>query len=98
MPRDLNTALVEIFTSPINFTGGIKVGDDTHHVRYDEEGWLARITKHLNACVQDNTVESTSRSTALACLATLRSAFTWVMTPSIVNSSCLSRYLISMDR
>ncbi len=87
--RDFNSALVEIFTSSANFSGGIKLGDTLHHVRFGEEGWLVRIKQCLDECVSTQ-ITGGVKETALKALATLRSAFLWVMTPAIVHSMSLA--------
>ncbi|KAI1620766.1 armadillo-type protein [Exophiala viscosa] len=87
--RDLNTALVEVFTSSSTFAGGIKVGDRVHHVRFGDEGWLARIKIFLDDCLKSS-VSSPVKDTALRGLATLRTAFVWVMTPAVVHSMTLA--------
>ncbi|KAH0845649.1 putative Karyopherin [Fonsecaea pedrosoi] len=88
--RELNSALVEIFTSSSNFAGGIKIGDTTHHMRFGEDGWLSRITKFLEEAIQSPSVEGQLKEVVLKALATIRSAFTWVMTPAIVHSMALA--------
>ncbi|KIW89253.1 uncharacterized protein Z519_10106 [Cladophialophora bantiana CBS 173.52] len=88
--RDLNSALVEIFTSSSNFAGGIKIGDITHYMRYGEEGWLTRIRKFLEEAIQSPNIEGQLKEVVLKALATIRSVFTWVMTPAIVHSMALA--------
>lgn len=88
--RDLNSALVEIFTSSTNFSGGIKIGETTHQMRYGNEGWLARITEFLQQSGKSPKMDGPLKDATLKALATLRSAFVWVMTPSVVNSMALA--------
>ncbi|KIY02972.1 uncharacterized protein Z520_01437 [Fonsecaea multimorphosa CBS 102226] len=88
--RDLNSALVEIFTSSSNFAGGIKIGDITHHVRYGKDGWLIRIRNFLEEAIHGPSIEGQLKEVVLKALATIRSAFTWVMTPAIVQSMALA--------
>jgi len=88
--RDLNAALVEVFTSTANYAGGVRGRDVTHHVRYGEEGWLVRITQFLEQYLVGADLDGPSKESALKALATLRSAFSWVMTPAIVHASALS--------
>lgn len=87
--RDLNSAVVEIFTSSSNFAGGIKIGDVTRQVRYGEEGWLSRINEFLTQSVDAQSSATSIKETTLKALAALRSSFTWIMTASIVNSITL---------
>ncbi|KIW15048.1 hypothetical protein PV08_07835 [Exophiala spinifera] len=87
--RDLNSALVEVFTSSANYTGGIKSGDTVHHVRCGEDGWLVRIKQFLDEYNGGQTTGA-AKDTVLKALATLRSAFLWVMTPAIVHSLALA--------
>ena len=87
--RDLNTALVEIFTSTSNFAGGIKVGDVMQHMRHGDEGWLARIARYLESYLSQTIYDPSSKATALKALATFRSAFGWVMSIGIVTAGCL---------
>ena len=86
--RDLNTALVEIFTSASNYAGGLKIGDVAQRMRSGDEGWLSRIAKYLES-LGSNT-EHNSKATTLKALATLRSAFGWVMSIEIVTTECLT--------
>lgn len=87
--RDLNSALVEVFTSASSFTGGIKVGNSTQAVRFGEEGWLARISRQLELYSADQTSILENKATMLKMLAALRSAFGWVMSIEIVAAKCL---------
>ncbi|KAJ9611240.1 karyopherin [Cladophialophora chaetospira] len=98
--RDLNSALVEIFTSTSNYSGGIKIGGTTHNLRFGDEGWLVRITKLLNDSGGNSDVGGPMREALLKALATLRSAFVWVMTPAISQSQALAatcNFLTSSD-
>ncbi|RMZ85893.1 hypothetical protein DV737_g357, partial [Chaetothyriales sp. CBS 132003] len=88
--KDLNSALVEIFTSPADFNGGIKVGSVTQHVRSGQEGWLRRISQCLNSYPSDSASEASEKATALRAMAALRSAFGWIMSSAIVSAECLS--------
>ncbi|OAP58493.1 hypothetical protein AYL99_07583 [Fonsecaea erecta] len=88
--RDLNSALVEIFTSSSNFAGGIRIGETTHHMRYGEDGWLTRIRKFLEEAIQSPSIEGRLKEVVLKALATIRSVFNWVMTPAIVHSMALA--------
>ena len=85
---DLNSGLVEIFTNPDDFVGGLKVNNEIIRLRAGEEGWLARITRLLEtASVSDDA----SKLIVLKCLATLRSAMGWLMTPAIAHANCLAK-------
>lgn len=88
--RDLNSALVEIFTSKTNYAGGIKIGDSIRQVRFGDEGWLTRIKQFLEEYAKSSNLGAALKETALKALATLRSVFIWVMTPSIVHSMSLA--------
>lgn len=87
--RDLNSAVVEIYTSSSNFAGGIKIGDVTRHMRYGDEGWLSRINQFLTQNIDIPSADKLVKETILKALAALRSSFAWIMTASIVNSMAL---------
>jgi exportin-5 len=94
---DLNSGLVEIFTSPDDFVGGLKVNSEVVRLRAGEEGWLARITRLLQTSLSEN---GSSKPTVLKCLGTLRSAMGWLMTPAIAHTNSLAticRCLSSQD-
>ncbi|ETI25101.1 hypothetical protein G647_04472 [Cladophialophora carrionii CBS 160.54] len=98
--RDLNSALVEIFTPSSNFSGGIKIGGITHNLRFGDEGWLTRITRLINESVGNLHNDGQLREVVLKALATLRSCFIWVMTPAISQSNALEatcNFLTSSD-
>lgn len=84
---DLNSGLVEIFTSPDDFVGGLKVSNEVVRLRAGEDGWLARITRLLQISMSKN---HSSKSTVLKCLATIRSAMGWLMTPAIAHTNSLA--------
>lgn len=87
--KDLNNAVVEIFTSPDNYTGGLKIGNTTYQMRYGTEGWATRITTLLSERQNGlNTVES--RRLCLAALNTVRSMFFWIMSPAIISAKAMS--------
>ncbi|KAK5942806.1 karyopherin [Knufia obscura] len=88
--RDLNNAVVEIFTSHANYAGGLKIGDTTYQMRKGEEGWTARITVFLAERLQRGTSDKESRRLCAAALGTLRSLFTWIMTPAIVSANTMT--------
>ena len=88
--RDLNAALVEIFTSKSNFAGGIKIGNVTHHMRYGDDGWLSRISRYLESYLSEDNSDPGAKATAVKALGTLKSAFSWVMSIGIVTAGCLS--------
>lgn len=88
--RDLNSALVEIFTSSSNYSGGIKIGDTTHHMRFGDEGWLTRIKVFLEQSVKSQNMDGNLKEATRKALATFRSVFVWVMTPSVVHSMALA--------
>lgn len=85
---DLNGGLVEIFTSPDDFVGGLKVNNEVIRLRAGEEGWLARISSLLEVA---SSGDNASKQTVLKCLATLRSAMGWLMTPAISHTNTLSK-------
>ena len=85
--RDLNSALVEIFTSKANFQGGLKIGDTVHHLRSGDDGWLLRITHFIEQVVRNSSEDAQLKEVIMKALATLRSAFIWVMTPAIGTSN-----------
>ena len=85
---DLNSALVEIYTSPDDFVGGLKVKNEVVRLRAGEEGWLARISNLLQVALSG---DNASKPTVLKCLATLRSALGWLMTPAIAHTNTLPK-------
>lgn len=87
--NDLNAALVEIFVPRANFAGGIKIGDIVQHMRHGDEGWLVRISKYLEGYLNQSTTDPNEKTTVLKALATLRSAFGWVMASAIESAGCL---------
>ena len=86
---DLHTAVVEIFTSKADFSGGIKIGESTQYMRHGEEGWLWRISQHLEAFLNSSSRDVRAKATAIKALATFRSAFGWIMSPAISTADCL---------
>ena len=88
--RDLNNAVVEIFTSSANYAGGLKIGDATYQMRKGEEGWTARITVFLADCLQRGTSDKELRRLCTSALGTTRSLFSWVMTPAIVSANTMT--------
>lgn len=87
--NELNTALVEIFTSAREHAGGVKINQEVHHLRAGEEGWLERIGRFLDFGVSGNLQDDRLRAAAIKGLTALRSAFTWVMPSAIVSTRCL---------
>lgn len=85
---DLSGGLVEIFTSPDEFVGGLKVNNEVIRLRAGEEGWLARISKLLEI---SSSGDVASKQTALKCLATLRSAMGWLMTATISHTNTMAK-------
>lgn len=88
--RDLNNAVVEIFTSSANYPGGLKIGDTTYQLRKGDEGWTFRITSFLSERLQHVTRDKESRRLCASALATLRSLFAWMMTPAIVSANTMT--------
>jgi exportin-5 len=89
--QDLNNAVVEIFTPASAFAGGQNKG--RHHLRADEDGWLVRISQLLANTFWSSSNESNTKACVCKALATLRSAFTWVMGPAIITADCLGSLL-----
>ncbi len=89
--QDLNNAVVEIFTPASAFAGGQNKG--RHHLRADEDGWLARISHLLANAFRTGSDKSNTKGCVYKALATLRSAFTWVMGPAIITTKCLESIL-----
>lgn len=88
--KDLNNAVVEIFTSPANYVGGLRIGDTTYQMRKGQEGWTARITVFLAGRLQRATEDKESRRLCVSALGTLRSLFSWIMTPAIVSANTMT--------
>ncbi|KAJ9655638.1 karyopherin [Neophaeococcomyces mojaviensis] len=87
--KDLNNAVVEIFTPSANYAGGLKIGGQRYHLRRGEEGWTSRIVALLNQCLQQGSKDKTVSRLCVAVLGTLRSVFTWIMTPAIVGANAM---------
>lgn len=96
--RDLNNAVVEIFTSSDNYAGGLKVGDATYQMREGNEGWTNRMTKFLEHILQQLASKKDARRLCLSALATLRSTFTWIMTPAIVGANAMTPICDALTR
>lgn len=96
--KDLNNAVVEIFTSSANYTGGLKVGDTTYQMREGEEGWIVRITRYFNEILQQLSSKKDARRLCLLALATLRSTFSWIMTPAIVGADAMTPICEALTR
>ena len=87
--KDLNAALVEIFTPKTSYPGGIKIGDTIHHMRHGDQGWLVRVARYLEQYLGGSPNNTEEKTTALKAIATLRSAFSWVMASAIEEANCL---------
>lgn len=96
--KDLNNAVVEIFTSSENYAGGLKLGDTTYQMRQGEEGWTMRVTQFLNEVLQQSSSTKSAHRLCLSALATLRSTFTWIMTPAIVGANAMTPICDSLTR
>lgn len=88
--NELNTALVEIFTSAKDHDGGIKIDAEVYRLRAGEEGWLERVGRFLDTSMSGSLQEEKLRATVIKALATLRSAFTWIMPSAIISTGCLA--------
>lgn len=88
--RDLNNAVVEIFTSSANYSGGLKIGGTSHQMRKGEEGWTTRITSFLAERLQRGVGDQKSQRLCTAALGALRSVFIWIMSPAIVSANAMS--------
>lgn len=96
--RDLNNAVVEIFSSSDHYSGGLKIGDTKYHMRQGDEGWTVRISNYLQQLLQQNVLDSESRRLCEAALNTLRSVFSWIMSPAIVSANAMSVVCEAMTR
>lgn len=96
--RDLNNAVVEIFSSSANYDGGLKIGDNKYHMRKGEEGWTIRISTFLQQLLQQRNLNEESQRLCEAALNTLRSVFSWIMSPAIVSASAMSVVCEAMTR
>lgn len=88
--NELNTALVEIFTSTREVVGGVKIGQEVYQLRSGEEGWLERIGRFVDICMHGNLQDERLKAATIKALATLRSAFTWIMPSAIISTGCLA--------
>ncbi len=96
--QDLHNAVVEIFAPATVFAGG--PNKTRKSLRADGDGWLARISSFLASYSQTGSEERHIRACICKALATLRSAFTWVMGPAITTTHCLQSIfacLVSSD-
>jgi exportin-5 len=87
--RELNAALVEIFTSTSNYSGGIQVGENVYHMRCGDEGWLRRITDFVAGALSNGNVTGQMKDIVIKALGAFRSIFTWVMTPAVISSGAM---------
>jgi exportin-5 len=85
--QDFNNAVVEIFTPTSAFVGGQNKGN--HHLRADDDGWLARISQFLETASQTGTNDKEVQACICKALATFRSVFSWVMGSAIISAHCL---------
>ncbi len=85
--QDLHNAVVEIFTPASAFAGGQNKA--RHYLRADGDGWLARVSYFLASASSTGSNEGETKACVCKALATLRSAFTWVMGPAIITAHCL---------
>lgn len=85
---DLNHALVEIFTSTSTFPDGHNKGRPD--LRADSDGWLVRISHLLTVYASSGVDAAQTVTCTCKALATLRSAFTWIMGSAIVTAQCLT--------
>jgi len=88
--KDLNNAVVEIFTSSANYAGGLKIGNQKYQMRCGDQGWTSRIVTFLSQCLQQDSKGKGVSRLCIAALATLRSVFTWIMTPTIVGANAMT--------
>ncbi|RVX75416.1 hypothetical protein B0A52_00769 [Exophiala mesophila] len=88
--RDLNSAVVEIFTSSSNYAGGIKIGDSVRQMRHGDIGWLARISTFLSEVVNNQSNDKLVRELTLKAMSALRSVFIWINSSSVVHSMVLA--------
>jgi exportin-5 len=96
--QDLHNAVVEIFTPASVFAGGQNKA--RNYLRADESGWLARINRFLATASRTDPSDRDMKACICKALATLRSAFTWVMGPAITTTNCLESIfacLVSTD-
>lgn len=96
--QDLHNAVVEIFTPASAFSGGQNKA--RRSLRADGDGWIGRISHFLSSASQSASYERDSKACICKALATMRSAFTWVMGPAIITTQCLESIcacLVSSD-
>ena len=87
--HELNSALVEIFTSASLFTGGVKAGKTLIQLRADDKGWLARLVEFVKSCVSNDLSAAPERAGLKMALDTIRSVILWIMPGAIVSTHCL---------
>ncbi|KAL9114115.1 MAG: hypothetical protein Q9227_001887 [Pyrenula ochraceoflavens] len=94
--NELNTALVEIFTSPQHLSGGIKIDDQIVKLRSSNEGWLERLSRFLDSFTQGNAHDQSLKASTIKTLATVRSVFSWIMPPEITSTRCLESVCMTL--
>ena len=94
--NELNSALMEIFTPRSTYAGGVRLGNEQISLRFGDDGWLARISRFLDWCMQ-NRQEKGSKAAAVKAIATLRSVMSWVMAPALVSTQCLESLCMTLD-
>jgi exportin-5 len=94
--QELNTALVEIFTPAAQFAGGLTIGKTSIQLRVTDEGWLARIVRFIQECIS-NASAAQARVCLAKALATLRSAFSWMMLSAVVSTHALPAICASLS-
>lgn len=88
--NDLNKACVEIFTPAAVLREHFPTRETTFNVRYEDDGWLARVGRLLVWCVENDVQNNErNRSSAIKALAVLRTAVGWAIPKAIIAASCV---------
>ena len=96
--NELNTALVEIFTSVHDLAGGIRIGEEKVKLRAADDGWLERLCRFLDSCTEANVNDAASKSGVTKALAAIRSVCSWIMPSAIVSARCLESVCMTLTR
>jgi exportin-5 len=94
---DLNRALVEVCT-PSAVYKEIYPDRDQHPIdlRCGPEGWLLRVSSHLNDCIPNVRGSNDVKACAIKALAALRSIMAWSIPRAILSAQCVPTILSAL--
>ncbi|KAI9787672.1 MAG: hypothetical protein M1839_000203 [Geoglossum umbratile] len=89
----LNKACVDIFTPASVLTENFPTRDTEVHVRFGDEGWLARLRNLLEWCLgNDVGANEEVRTCAIKTLAALKAAMQWIMHKATITVHCTEQF------